>query len=546
MQAFEPSPLYCYTDPYCEVVVVPFGPSQQKIITILVDGKPRSQRILVKESRLSSKAVESVLRRLWINGSILRSERPIKQHQVILKGRSGLKRNLRSYHLYILGQKGKSTLVFNAQRFVSHDKYQTSVRKTGKSKAQLILDFFRNNHRAFYSRAVVEKLSDKGVRSYDIMPNVRRFERKGFVYVRGYRTGDRETPFQNGYITTWIDQKKPRDEALEEAVERTNKLLEKNPYETSLISRVHLIRDQILAATKTKDLVSVAFIKSRIGGSEAKAEKALERALQLFPDMKEIKLFNAYRHFYHVSMPPETLEAAITMKENYIRKVKGRANRIGHNWEACAEWFIDKFHEGAKFWTQRHRTPKMDPRRITIHLLKSVGRRRRNAEVDRVWEVTQKLFADPVTYVLECKWGLVRKEDFDDFLEVLKWSKEFGFDSMEGRQIKQGVIGVFAGKSFNPRENVHFKDGKQISLAAYAARMRIQFVKAADFNKQLRTKKIPKSASVQKICRISRNEKEVREILEKIWEEPKQSEKLLAEAIKKNQKLFDFEKKLES
>jgi hypothetical protein len=176
-------------------------------------------------------------------------------------------------------------------------------------------------------------------------------------------------------------------------------------------------------------------------------------------------------------------------------------------------------------------------RRITIHLLKSVGRRRRNAEVDRVWEVTQKLFADPVPYVLDCKWGLVRKEDFDDFLEVFTWSKEFGFDSMEGRQIKQGVIGVFTGKSFNPRENVHFQDGKQISLAAYAARMRIQFVKAADFNKQLRTKGIPKSASVQKICKISRNEKEVREILEKLWEEPNQSEKLLAKAIRKNQKL---------
>jgi DNA-binding MarR family transcriptional regulator len=532
-------------NPILGVVVVAFGPSQRKLIAILSDGKPRSLRMLVKESRLSPKAVESVLRRLWFKGSVLRSEKPNKQHQVTLRGRKGLKRNLRSYFLYVLCSKGEKSLVINGVRFVTYNKYQNSLQKTGKSKAQLILDFFRDNDRAFYSREVVEKLSDKGVHPYDVMPNVRRFEKKGLVYVRGYRTGDRETPFKNGYITTWIDQNKPRDEALEEAVERTNKLLEKNPFETSLISRVHLVRDLIVSSTKTKDLVSSAFIKSRIGGSEAKAEKALKRALQLFPDLKEIKLFNAYRHFYHTSMPPETLNAAITMKENYIRKVKGRANRIGHNWEACAEWFIDKFHEGAKFRTQKHRSQKMDPRRITIHLLKSVGRRRRNAEVDRVWEVSQGLFADSVTYVLECKWGLVRKEDFDDFLEVLKWSKEFGFDSKDGRQIQQGVIGVFAGKSFNPRENVHYSNGKQISLAQYAARMRIQFVKAADFNKHLRTKGVLKSTSVQKICKLSRNEKEVRETLDRIWEEPSNSEKLLTKIAHKNQKLYDFEKKLE-
>jgi hypothetical protein len=146
-------------------------------------------------------------------------------------------------------------------------------------------------------------------------------------------------------------------------------------------------------------------------------------------------------------------------------------------------------------------------RRITIHLLKSVGRRRGNAEADRVWEVTQKLFADPVPYVLDCKWGLVRKEDFDDFLEVFTWSKEFGFDSMEGRQIKQGVIGVFTGKSFNPRENVHFQDGKQISLAAYAARMRIQFVKAADFNKQLQQKEFQNRPQFRKYARFPETKK---------------------------------------
>ena len=35
------------------------------------------------------------------------------------------------------------------------------------------------------------------------------------------------------------------------------------------------------------------------------------------------------------------LKAALEMKRNFIRVAKGRDNRIGHNWEAVAEWFID-------------------------------------------------------------------------------------------------------------------------------------------------------------------------------------------------------------
>ena len=53
-----------------------------------------------------------------------------------------------------------------------------------------------------------------------------------------------------------------------------------------------------------------------------------------------------------------------------------------------AEWFIDKYTTGARFWTQDHRNAKMDQRRITVHLIKPVGGRRNNAEVDRVWEIT--------------------------------------------------------------------------------------------------------------------------------------------------------------
>jgi len=169
-----------------------------------------------------------------------------------------------------------------------------------------------------------------------------------------------------------------------------------------------------------------------------------------YGDISELKLFDAYRYYHHTSLYGEELKAAISMKENYIRLAKGTANRVGHNWEAAADWFIDTFTQGAKFWTQKHRSGSMDPRRITLYLIKGVGGRRRAAEVDRIWDVNPGVFAPTITYVLSCKWGLVRKAHVDDFLEVLRWSKEFGVDTPEGRAVKQGVVGVFAASSFKP------------------------------------------------------------------------------------------------
>lgn len=290
--------------------------------------------------------------------------------------------------------------------------------------------------------------------------------------------------------------------------------------------------------------MSFPYIKHESRSTDSEIEKAVTRVLQLYPDLREIKLFNVYRYYYHTSLAEEDLRAAMQMKENYLRIVKGRDNRIGHNWEAVPEWFIDRFTTGARFLTQKHRSENMDDRRITIHLIKPVGGRRNNAEADRVWEVTPGVFAAPITYILECKWGLIQKKYIDDFFDVLRWSKEFGVDTPDGRHIKQGVLGVFAGSAFNPKETVKLKDESVISLAAYAARINVQLLKAADFNEKLRERGVAKEITVQKICRISKNEKEVRLILEAIWEDPQKSNEILAEAVSRNQSVYEFERML--
>jgi hypothetical protein len=159
--------------------------------------------------------------------------------------------------------------------------------------------------------------------------------------------------------------------------------------------------------------------------------------------------------------------------------------------------------------------------------------------------VTPGIFSQPIVYVLECKWGLIQKNYIDDFFEVLRWSKEFGVDTPDGRQAKQGVVGVFAGSAFNPKESVRLKDETDISLATYAARMNVQLLKASDFNEKLREKGVPNAVTAQRICRVAKDEKDVREILEAIWKSPDKSEEIMGEISDKNKELYEFEKMLE-
>ena len=377
------------------------------------------------------------------------------------------------------------------------------------------------------------------------MANLRRYEQKGIVYIRGYRGHDRQTPFKEGFMVTWIEQDEDRDKALLHAIDRVDKALSNRESTNIVIQRIHRVRDRIVESSRLRDLASFAYIQDCLGCSEKEAENAAGRALQLYPDLLEIKLFNAYRYFYHESLSGGELDAAVELKRRYVRKMGSRRFRIGHNWEAVAEWFIDRFTPGAEFLSQQHRTPAIDPRRITLRLVKSIRGRRNAAEVDRVWKITPGLFATPITYVLSCKSSIVHKDDVDDFLEVMRWSKEFGVDTPDGRQVRPGVMGVFAAGAFDPKEHVKIKDGTTIPLATYAVRMNIQLYKASDFNEKLHERGCPSFVSVQKVRSVAKDEKEVRQVLDLMWKDPLNSEEILMVAERRNKELYELEKSLE-
>ena len=358
------------------------------VLAALGDYKPKSQREIVKITGLSEGSAYNCLYICWKRGLILRTKEPIYEFERRFKGRAGISQTTRPYHLYLLKPEGKDLVLVDGREFVKYAKEHLDVRGGGQvSKAQRVLNFIKKHRdQAFFSTEIAEALKKHEVKVRDVMSNVRRFEKKGLVYVRGYKQDDRQTPFKKGYLITWLDPEKPREKAIEEAIQRTNRALTDEASTSPLIERVHRIRDMIIEHSKLRRVVGFPYIHHKLGCTEYEAEHALSRALQLYPDLKEKRLFNNYRYYYHTSMAEE------------------------------------------------------DPRRITLHLIRSVGGRRRNAEVDRVWEVTPGVFAPPITYVLSCKWGLVRKRDVDDFLDVLRWSKEFGVDTPDGRQVKQGWL----------------------------------------------------------------------------------------------------------
>ena len=524
--------------------------TRKLIVELLEDGRSRSQREIASELGLDLCLINAALFRAWESGAILRSDKPFYESKGFPRGKYGLKIATRGYYKYclpdsesdnFLSRDGLTFVRFSRDYFDPRSKRS----KDGKSKSRIIIDYLKDNSgKAFFTRDLREKLKDKGIRACDIMAAGRRYQRKGLVLVRGYNTDNNLTPFRQGFLLTWIDQDKILEKAVSEAYERTDAVLSRSDNATPSALRIHMVRSLVIEAARSKEILNPSFLQRQIKCTDDEIETALRRCVQLYPDVKEVKLFNAYRYYYHSSLSPEELHATVEMKKNYVRQNKGKDARIGHNWEAACEFFIDKFTLGANFWTQSHRV-KMDPRRITLHLMKPVGNRHNNAEVDRVWEVSPGPFSPPTTYVLECKWGLIMKKYIDDFFDVLRWSTDFGADSSAGRAIKQGVIGIFAGSSFNPNEIITLKDGTKLSVPQYAARNNITICKAVDFNKKLQEHSVAKEFTVQKICRIGRDEKDVKRILDSIWSKPESASEVLGESLDQNKSVFELESLME-
>jgi hypothetical protein len=229
------------------------APLRATLLKVLSENKPLSAKEIVKASGINEKHVWDALYYYWMMGLLLRAEKPVFENQANFKGRGGLTRNTRSYYLYMLKPEGKDSIFILGQRFVPFKKKYLDIRGSrDTSKARMVFEFLRDNsEKAFFSTDIAKNLEKKGVLVRDVMGTVRRYESS--IYVRGYRTDQRQTPFKEGFLLTWLDQNKPREQAIEEAIQRTDNVLAGRNSTNPLIERVHLIRDMIIEATKLKD-----------------------------------------------------------------------------------------------------------------------------------------------------------------------------------------------------------------------------------------------------------------------------------------------------
>jgi hypothetical protein len=224
------------------------------------------------------------------------------------------------------------------------------------SKAKMIINFLRkHSDKAWFSKEISEALKDKGVKIADVMSAARRYAKKDMLYIRGYKTDRRQTPFQQGFLLTWLDKSKPWQQAIDEALAKTDAALDGKASQTPITHRIRRIRNIVYETSRLGELVSVTYLQNTLGCTGHEMDGALRRAMELYPEIREVKLFNAYRYLHHSCLDGKDLEAALEMKMNYIRMTQGKMNRIGHNYESAVEWFIDRFTMNAQFWTQNHR-----------------------------------------------------------------------------------------------------------------------------------------------------------------------------------------------
>ena len=263
----------------------------------LADGVPKSCREISRLSGLSNGVINSAISRAWMSGYVLRTREVKCVHEEVFRGRLGKRGHTRPFHLYALRPEGVDSLVIGGDVFVAFSREFLDPRGGGSvSKASRVVGFLRDHSdEAFFSRDVADALGEFGVRVQDVLPAVRKQERRGKVYVRGYKTDYEQTPFERGYLLTWLDMGIPRDQAIAEAIFRTERRLEGEASVSPAFEKIHRLRDVIFEHGMLGQIVSATYLEREIGCTKKEFDHSIKRALELYSDFKQVKLFDAYR-----------------------------------------------------------------------------------------------------------------------------------------------------------------------------------------------------------------------------------------------------------
>jgi hypothetical protein len=505
------------------------------ILRLLAEKGALSFRDLVSEVRLPERKLSTTLNELCKTRRILRTQsRPV---------------------LYRVREGDEKVATFGGREFFAHQKQR------GRSKTQRILRWVARNlkDRAMFTTEIREQLNREGleVRQAHIMSALKPCESKT-IYIRGYQMANAQTPFQRGYAITALNPALPADKALDDAIQKTERLLKDQPTRSPVLDAAQKCYMIITDLSKRKDIASSLYVMGKLGLTQHTLEKVLMKTLDLYPDILRVSIFGdenghyGYPHFYNRKMiTQEDLQAAMRAKEHYWAKVKKSDDRKGHALEGVV-WRMLEICEKARFMRQKHRqtarSTEMHPYRHTVHLIHPVRNRMKNAELDGVWQGDRRKRlggTESVLNMLESKYTLIHRDDLTDFIEKVKWSKEFGADAQNDlRVIKNDVVLWLVGEAIDDKATIQV-GSDMLSVAQYAARLAIKFIKVTDLNKRL-SERGWKKASVRAICKIAKDANQAMAIVDDIWKHPETAKEIITSYTQKNHSILEQERLLDS
>jgi hypothetical protein len=520
------------------------GTIQSRIMSFLSNGVPRGIKEIAGQLGLGEVSVYNAVYLLYKRGALLRSEKPRAQ-----RDSNGWAME-EARHLWKARTNGETSCFVNGEAFIEHKP------RPSKSLSQSIIEYVREHlhDRAAFTTDLRKDLEEQlGTRILQsmIMYVLGRYRHRE-VYVRGYQSADKMTPFEQGFAVTWIDPNLTREQAIAQAKERTDKLLQDEQTTSPLFQRVHSIYDIVTDASLKRDIAGQIFVVSELGCSRHQLELALKKTMEFYPSIKRVSIFGdeqgnyGYPHYYNEKiLSHDDLEAAVRAKQQYLMKVKKCDERKGHALEGVVWWSLEKFRR-ARFLPQKHRTEGMHPYRHTLHLIKPVRRRKKSAEIDGVWESREQALLcnnEEVTNLIEVKFNLIRRDDVEDLLDIARFSKEFGADDRHGRVIRNGVVLWMAGAAIDNRASI-LVGNEYLTIASFAARLGIKFIPISQINEQLQRRGWEK-ASVKAICRKAKDAHEAMEMLDQIWAHPEKAKEIIAKYTEQNRSILEQERMLE-
>ena len=131
-------------------------PTQDKILTSLSDGVPRTSKQIAEATGLTRPSVWSALTKSWKLGLVLRSKEPVYISKKVFKGRKGYRQNTRGFYNYIISTTGSESLTHDGTRFVEYSDKHIDPRGARKeSKSQKIFKYLEENtDSAYFSKDV--------------------------------------------------------------------------------------------------------------------------------------------------------------------------------------------------------------------------------------------------------------------------------------------------------------------------------------------------------------------------------------------------------